>query len=105
MAEVAVVTDDTFQQEVLDATNKVVVDFWAPWCGPCKAVGPEIKRLAEKHSDVAFVKLNVDDAPNVAAKYNVMSIPTIGLFEGGNLVTSTVGAKSAEQLEKALGII
>ena len=101
---VSSVTEDSFKNDVLEAQGKVVVDFWAPWCGPCKAVAPEIDKLSQKHPDVSFVKLNVDEAPTVAANYRVMGIPTIGMFENGELVATSVGAKPAEALEKDLNL-
>lgn len=104
MAGVAATSEDSFDQDVLQADGKVVVDFWAPWCGPCKAVAPEIEKLAEKYGNVTFVKLNVDDAPNVAANYRVMGIPTVGMFEGGELKATSVGAKPAATLEKELDL-
>ena len=104
MATVSEVNEQDFQEQVLLADGKVVVDFWAPWCGPCKAVAPEIQKLAEKHANVTFVKVNVDEAPGVAGRYNVMGIPTIGRFEGGQLVKTAVGAMPAERLESELGL-
>ncbi len=105
MAELEAVTEDSFDTDVLQAEGKVVVDFWAPWCGPCKAVTPELEKLAQKHTDVTFVKLNVDDAPSIAANYRVMGIPTIGVFEGGELKATSVGAKPADALAKDLDLI
>ncbi len=102
MSNVTEVGEDTFEDQVLNADGKVVVDFWAPWCGPCKAVAPELDKLADKHTDVSFVKVNVDDAPNVAAKYQIMGVPTIAMFTGGQLEASSVGAKQADVLEKEL---
>lgn len=100
------VTLQNFETEVIAASMDVpvLIDFWAPWCGPCKAVAPEIQKLAEKHGNVTFVKVNVDDAPGVAGRYNVMGIPTIGMFEGGQLVKTAVGAMPAERLENELGL-
>lgn len=104
MTGVSEVSEKDFNEQVLLADTKVVVDFWAPWCGPCKAVAPEIQKLADKHGDVRFVKVNVDDAPGVASRFNVMGIPTIGMFEGGQLVKTAVGAMPAERLEMELGL-
>ncbi|MBX7158701.1 MAG: thioredoxin [Acidimicrobiia bacterium] len=104
MATVSEVKEQDFNEQVLLADGKVVVDFWAPWCGPCKAVAPEIQKLADKHGNVTFVKVNVDEAPSVAGRYNIMGIPTIGMFESGQLVKTAVGAMPAERLESELGL-
>jgi thioredoxin 1 len=104
MADIAAVQEADFDTEVLKANTKVVVDFWAPWCGPCKVVAPELAKLAEKHPGVRFVKVNVDEAQEVASRYQIMGIPTIGLFEGGNLIARATGAMPAERLETELGL-
>ncbi len=79
------VSQDTFKTEVLDAPGKVVVDFWAEWCGPCRMVEPVLEEIAEHHPGVKFVKLNVDECPQVAQSYEVMNIPTLLAFEDGTL--------------------
>lgn len=104
-AAVREITEDQFQAEVLDATTPVVVDFWAPWCGPCRMVAPELEKLAGRVSGVSFVKVNVDEARDVAIKYGIMSIPTIAKFEGGNLVTQVVGARGADALGREFGLV
>jgi thioredoxin len=96
------VTDATFEQEVLRADRPVVVDFWAPWCGPCRVVNPILDDMAEQHSGVLrFVKLNVDESPTTASRYSVLSIPTVILFDGGEPAATVIGAKSKMHYEGA----
>jgi thioredoxin 1 len=102
VAEIPEVTDETFESEVLAAGRPVVVDFWAPWCGPCRAIAPIMKDLAAQHAErVRFVKLNVDDNPLTSARYHVLSIPTVILFEGGEPQATVVGARSKSHFEQA----
>ena len=97
---VTAATDDNFAEEVLKSNKPVLVDFWAPWCGPCKAVGPIVEELAEQFKDsIKVMKLNVDDSQKSALNYNVRSIPTIILFKDGKILDSLIGLVPKERLE------
>ena len=98
-----VLTDDNFAEKVLAADEPVLVDVWAPWCGPCQMMGPIINELAEDFSGRAVVaKLNVEECPRLAQKYAIRSIPTLLIFKGGQLVEQLVGLQSKELLTKKL---
>ena len=94
---------NTFDETVVGSSKPVVVDFWAEWCGPCKKIGPILEEIADEHGDdVTIAKLNVDDNPDLAMKYNVMSIPTLLVFSGGEVSKRLVGAKSKGALLQEL---
>jgi thioredoxin 1 len=97
------VTDGTFDQEVINNEKTVLVDFWAEWCGPCRAVSPILDQIASEHSDkIDIVKLNVDDNPALAAKYQITSIPAMKVFQKGEVVKTVIGAKPKPALEADL---
>lgn len=97
------VTDDTFTTEVLDGDRPVLVDFWAPWCGPCTALAPLLAQIAEEHADkLTVVKLDIDDNPVTAANLRIMSIPTMTLFVDGQPATTISGAKSKKAILDSL---
>lgn len=96
-------TDDNFQDEVLNSTGGVLVDFWAPWCGPCRQIAPLIDQLAEQYSGkVKIGKLNIDDNPNVTNQYGIQSIPTLMLFKDGEVAERFMGMPPKVKLEGAL---
>ena len=103
MHKIVTLTDGNFDEIVLKNDKLVFVDFWAPWCGPCKALIPTLEELSiEYDGKVVFCKLNVDDSPNIAADYNIRSIPTILMFKNGDIVESVQGALPKEQFKKAI---
>ncbi len=94
------VTNATFQKEVLEAEQTVLADFWAPWCGPCRMQAPILEEFAAAHGEVKTVKINVDDNPELAERYKVMSIPTLMVFKNGVSTKTVVGLHSKAQLEE-----
>jgi thioredoxin 1 len=103
MAALPEVTDATFQREVLDSSGTVLVEFWAEWCGPCRALGPILEQIAAENPDrLTVVKVNADDNLESAVRYQAMSLPTMAVFRKGELVGSIIGAKPKAALDAAL---
>ena len=96
------VSDDSFQAEVLEHEKAVLVDFWAPWCGPCRVIAPSLEEIAAERQDLRIVKLNVDDNQTTAARYDVMSIPTLILFKNGEPAHKIIGAMPKSRLVSEL---
>ena len=103
MSNAKAVTDGTFSDEVLKSDKTILVDFWAEWCGPCRAVSPILDQIAAEHADkIEIVKLNVDDNPQSAMNYQITSIPAMKVFKGGEVVKTVIGAKPKPALEADL---
>ena len=99
------ITEQTFEQEVLQSDTPVIVDFWAEWCGPCHAVAPVLDRIAEERAgELKLAKVNIDEEPALAQRYGIVSIPTIILFQNGEPAAAAIGAQPKGALEKALGL-
>ena len=97
------VTDDNFSETVLTSDKQVLVDFWAPWCGPCRMMEPVLEEVADEHSDALVVgKLNVDESPETATRFDVLSIPTLLVFSGGQVAKKLVGARPKKKLVQEL---
>ena len=102
MANLPQVTDNNFQAEVLESGEPVLVDFWAPWCGPCRVVGPVLEEIASERDDLRIVKLNVDENQQTAAAFEVLSIPTMILFKNGQEAKKLIGAQPKSRIEAEL---
>jgi thioredoxin 1 len=102
MANLNEVTDANFQAEVIESESPVLVDFWAPWCGPCRVVAPVLEQIAAEREDLRIVKLNVDENQQTAATFDVLSIPTLILFRSGQPVKKVIGAYPKKKLEAEL---
>ena len=102
-ASTKTVTDSTFDAEVLGSDKPVLVDFWAEWCGPCKMVAPVLEEIAAENADkITVAKVNIDENPEIARRYQIMSIPTMSVFAGGEVVKSIIGAKPKAALLRDL---
>jgi thioredoxin 1 len=105
MGKVVELNDKNFDEVVNNSDKPILVDFWAGWCGPCRVMGPIVEEIAEKYGDkMNFAKLNVDDYPQVAAKFGVMSIPTFLVFENGEIKNQLLGAMTKEEFIERLGL-
>lgn len=92
------IDNTNFEAEVLNSSKKVLVDFWASWCGPCRMVGPIVEEIANERPDIKVCKINVDEQPELAAKFGIMSIPTLMVFENGKLVNQSAGARPKDAI-------
>ncbi len=100
------VTEQSFEEEVIQSEKPVIVDFWAEWCGPCHAVSPVLDRIVEERGDeLKLVKVNIDEQPELQQRFGIQSIPTIILFRGGEPAAAAIGAQPKPALEKALGLV
>lgn len=95
---VSVITNENFESEVLNSVKPVLLDFWASWCGPCRMVSPIVDEIAQEHPEIKVGKVNVDEQPELAASFNVMSIPSLFVFRDGKVVNQAVGARPKQEI-------
>ena len=98
------VTEQSFEEEVLQSDKPVIVDFWAEWCGPCHAVAPVLDKIVAEHDELKLVKVNIDEQPALSQRFGVQSIPTMILFKDGEPAAAAIGAQPKTALERALGL-
>ena len=97
------ITKDNFEEQVINSSKPVLLDFWASWCGPCRMVSPFVEEISKEHPDVAVGKVNVDEQPELAAKYGVTGIPTLIAFKDGKILNQVVGARPKNAILQMLG--
>ena len=100
--DIITITKDNFQAEVIEAKGTVLIDFWASWCGPCRMLSPIVDQVAEEHPDIKIGKINVDEEPELASQFDVMSIPMLVVFKDGQKVNESVGLIPKEKVEELI---
>ena len=97
------ITKDNFQQEVVESEKPVLLDFWAPWCGPCRMIAPTLEEIAEENPEIKVCKINVDEEPELAKQFKVISIPTLFVIKNGEVVNKSLGVRSKDQILDMIG--